>query len=132
MKNKNFTSADTGRFGERICARHLKKSGYKILKRNCRIGKLEADIIGINKTHLIFVEVKTRRTDMKNIMRPSASINKDKRDNLTSFARMFVKTMPQKYKDRQIRIDVCEVLIHQDKAKLKVEEINYIENAITR
>ena len=132
MKNKTFTAAEVGKFGERLCARLLKKSGCKILGTNCRIGRLEADIIATNKTHLIFTEVKTRRCDSNNTSRPSSAVNKDKRNNLIAFARAYIKALPEKHRNKQIRIDVCEILLHQDGKKLKLNDINYIENAISR
>ena len=132
MKNKTFTAADVGKFGERACARFLKKSGYKILNRNCRIGRLEADVIATNKTHLLFVEVKTRRTDLKSSARPASAVNRDKKENLIFFSKAYVKSLSHKHKEKQIRIDVCEILIHQDGKKLKLNNINYIENAISR
>lgn len=132
MKSKNFTSAYVGKFGERLCAKHLKKAGYKILGRNRRIGKLEADIIAANKTHLIFTEVKTRRTDLKNSSRPASAVDRDKRENLIVFARSYVKTLSKKYAEKQIRIDVCEITVYSNGKKLKLNEINYIENAISR
>lgn len=99
---------------------------------NCRIGRLEADVIGVNKTHLIFVEVKTRRMDLKSSSRPASAVNKDKKDNLIAFARAYVKSASEKYQNKQIRIDVCEVNVYQNKKKLKVNNLNYIENAVSR
>ena len=132
MKNKSFTAADVGKFGEKACARFLKKAGYKILEKNCRIGRLEADVIATNKTHLLFVEVKTRRTDLKSSARPATAVNRDKKENLIAFSKAYVKSLSNKHKEKQIRIDVCEILIHQEGKRLKLNSINYIENAISR
>jgi len=131
MKN-NITTEHVGEFGEKICAKHLKKQGFKILERNLRINRLEIDIIAANKTHILFVEVKTRRTDMNNYNRPADAVDRDKRENLISFSHAYTKRLPEKYNDRQIRIDVCEVLAHCEQGKLTVDNINYIENAISR
>ena len=132
MKNEIITTDAVGRFGEKICAKHLKKQGYKILEKNLRINRLEIDIIATNKTHILFVEVKTRRTDMNNINRPANSVNRDKRDNLIAFSKAYSKRLSQKYESRQLRIDVCEILVHSDAGKLTVDSINYIENAVSR
>lgn len=129
---KEISTAQVGKFGERTCIRYLKKNGYKILDTNCRMGRLEMDIISANKTHLVFTEVKTRRSDLNNTSRPASAVNKDKKSYLISFARSYVKSVSQKQADKQIRIDVCEVLVYQKGKKLKVNDINYIENAITR
>ena len=128
----NITTDEVGKFGEKICAKHLKKQGYKILERNLRINRLEIDIIAASKTHILFVEVKTRRTDMNNIFRPADAVGKSKRDNLISFAKAYTKGLTKKYESRQLRIDVCEVLTHGEEGNLKVDSINYIENAVSR
>lgn len=50
----------TGDIGEEYTCNYLKKHGFKILCRNysCRVG--EIDIVAADKTHILFVEVKTR------------------------------------------------------------------------
>ena len=111
--------------------KYLRKNGYKIMGRNVRMGHLEIDIIASDKTHIVFVEVKTRNTEKNNILRPAAAVDADKRTNLINFAYSFVKSLPEKEKNKQPRIDVCEVLVSGDK-KLKVCDFNYIENAVTR
>lgn len=129
---KKISSAKVGTFGEKKCAQQLKRNGYKILGRNCTIGHLEADIIATNKTHIIFVEVKTRRSDLNNTSRPASAVNKDKRSNLISFASSYIKSLPEKHIKKQMRIDVCEILVFQKGNRLKVKDINYIKNAISR
>lgn len=126
-----ITKKDIGNFGEKACTRFLRKKGFKIIGRNVRMGHLEIDIIASDKTHVVFVEVKTRNTDKSNILRPAAAVDSDKRTHLISFAYSFVKSLPEKEKNKQPRIDVCEILVSGDK-KLKVCDFNYIENAVTR
>ena len=126
-----ITKKDIGNFGEKACTRFLRKKGFKIIGRNVRMGHLEIAIIASDKTHVVFVEVKTRNTDKSNILRPAAAVDSDKRTHLISFAYSFVKSLPEKEKNKQPRIDVCEILVSGDK-KLKVCDFNYIENAVTR
>ncbi len=128
----DFTKKQVGDFGEDFCEKHLKKTRkYKILARNKTIGHLEADIIAYNKEFIVFVEVKTRRIDKNNYNRPADAVDGSKRTNLIKFAYAYCKTLPQKLKDKALRIDVCEVFVTADK-KLKVCDFNYIENAVTR
>ena len=129
---KEFTTYDVGRFGENICARYIKKNKkYKILGRNVTIGHLEADIIAYDKNHIIIIEVKTRREDKNNIWRPGAAVDDEKRTNLIKFAYAFYKSLPPKHKQKSLRIDVCEITCVADK-KLRLQALNYIENAISR
>ena len=53
----------TGRWGEDQAERYLKKKGYRVIERNysCRFG--EIDLIVADREFLVFVEVKTRRSD---------------------------------------------------------------------
>ncbi|MBE0598161.1 MAG: YraN family protein [Desulfuromonadales bacterium] len=52
-----------GRWGEEAAARYLHQLGMKILERNFRTPVGELDIIARHGRTLVFVEVKTRRTD---------------------------------------------------------------------
>ncbi|MDY6954501.1 MAG: YraN family protein, partial [Thermodesulfobacteriota bacterium] len=53
----------TGKRGEALALRALKKSGYKIVEQNYRSKLGEIDIIAKEAGVLAFVEVKARRTD---------------------------------------------------------------------
>ena len=127
-----FSSKQVGSFGENYCTKYAKKvKKLKILGRNVTIGKLEADIIAYNKTHIIFIEVKTRSADKNNLFRPADAVNTEKRSNLINFAYIYCKTLPKKHQGKTPRIDVCELYVTAEK-KLKVSDINYIENAVSR
>jgi putative endonuclease len=49
-----------GKSGEQIAARYLRRCGYLILTRNFRAAGAEVDLIALEDTTLVFVEVKTR------------------------------------------------------------------------
>ena len=51
-----------GAYGERLAARYLVDSGMQILDRNWRCDQGEIDIVAMDDTCLVIVEVKTRRT----------------------------------------------------------------------
>lgn len=130
---RDFTKAEVGVFGENVCVKYIRKNGYRVLARNSRIGKLETDIIATNKTHILFIEVKTRRSDKSNINRPSSAVNASKKDNLLNFAYYYMKTLPKKHASKQPRMDVCEVIVQaSEKDTLRVCDLNYIENAFSR
>jgi Holliday junction resolvase-like predicted endonuclease len=86
---------------------------------------------GTSAPRKIIVEVKTRREDKSNLSRPASAVNYEKRTNLIKFAYAFCKSLPSKLKNKNVRIDVCEVTCVADK-KLKLCSINYIENAVSR
>lgn len=128
----DFSHIQVGKFGEDYCAKYVKKKKkLKVLARNYTIGKLEADIIAYDKSYIVFIEVKTRRADKNNFLRPSAAVDRAKRTNLINFAYSYCKSLPAKHKSKTPRIDVCEIYVVADN-KLRVCDINYIENAVTR
>jgi len=55
---------ELGKKGEEVAADYLKKKGYTILKQNWVYEKYEIDIIASNEEYIIFVEVKTRTTEL--------------------------------------------------------------------
>ena len=52
-----------GEGGEKLAARFLKKRGYKIIRRNYSCNTGEIDIIARDGDCLVFVEVKSRKSD---------------------------------------------------------------------
>ena len=53
-----------GSRGEDLAVDFLKKKGYRILDRNYRFGRGELDIVAEDNRMLVFVEVKSRRTEL--------------------------------------------------------------------
>jgi putative endonuclease len=124
-----YSKKEIGDFGEKECARYLKKLKYKILDKNARFHHLEADIIATNKTHVVFVEVKTRSLESAEFIRPSSAVDKKKQSNLRSFAYAYIKSLPKKHNQKQFRMDVCEIVVSSKEGSLEVSDFNYIENA---
>ena len=57
-------SNPTAKLGEEIAVNYLKNKGYKIIERNFRKGYGEIDIVSIHQNILVFVEVKTRTSNL--------------------------------------------------------------------
>lgn len=68
--------APIGRRGEEIAARFLERAGYRILARNCRVGRLELDLVARDGETIVFVEVKARRSGPQ---APSEAVDRRKR-----------------------------------------------------
>lgn len=91
--------------GERAAARYLRRRGYELLARNCR-GRLgELDLVAREGQTIVFVEVKTRRSDDRG--HPAESITPDKERRLTRAALSFLKA--HGLLDRPARFDVVAV-----------------------
>ena len=123
---------DTGRFGEKIAARYLKKNGYRILEKNARQSHNELDLVVSNKDFIVFAEVKTRSTDAdlySSYGSPASAVNKSKQSHLIAAASQYLRGHPR-YALRQVRFDVLEVYL--DRQSGRVLRVHHIENAFGR
>ncbi|HUO07258.1 MAG TPA: YraN family protein [Phycisphaerae bacterium] len=92
--------------GEIAAAKFLRKQGVKIVARNRVHGKGEIDLIGIEGEFLVFVEVRTRRSE--GYMRPEDSIRYRKRKKLVGTVRGLMRRHWKK--GLRPRIDVVAVV----------------------
>ena len=114
-----MTNQLLGKNGEDIAKSYLDKSGYKILETNKRFSKLcEIDIIALDKNTLVFVEVKTRKSNVCG--HPFEAITKTKYNHIKQGLYIYLKENPQ-YK--KFRIDAISVLL---KPELKIEHLKNI------
>ena len=114
-----MTNITLGRNGEEIARRYLENNGYKIIESNKRFSRLcEIDIIAQDKDTLVFVEVKTRKTDICG--HPFEAITKNKYNHIKQGLFMYLQENPQ-YK--KYRIDAISVLI---KPEIKIEHLKNI------
>ena len=130
MKTKSTT--ETGRFGEELAAKLLRKKGYKILERNYRAGHNEIDIIAENKEYTVFVEVKTR-TEHKvfgfEYGEPADAVNLGKQRRTVQAAKAYLyKQDGNEEHDKMIRFDIIEVYLRDamfssSPALLKIEHM---------
>lgn len=112
----------TGLWGEQQAERLLKKKGYRILERRFRVKKLEIDLIARSGDCIVFVEVKTRASEL--FGRPAASVGRAKRDQLSRAAIAWLRQ--HKLKPPYLRFDLVEVIGTQAEG---LPEIRHIENA---
>ena len=115
--------ADVGKRGESVAAKYLKRHGYDILERNLHISHQEIDIIAINRTHIVFVEVKTRTLDPDLADRystPGAAVTYQKQGFLLRAAG---KYCAQHHYKQQPRMDVIEVFLAPDEALTPMQRL---------
>lgn len=113
----------TGRWGEDRAAEFLKKKGYKIIGRNftCRMG--EIDIIAEKGRYIVFVEVKTRKSDA--FAAAAEFVTESKQRRLAVAAELWLGRNPTK---KQPRFDVIEVYATQG-VLTKKPDIRHMEDA---
>ncbi len=104
-----MTAPETARFGqwgERMAAVYLRDKGYEILARNFRTVRGELDIVAARDGTIVFVEVKSRRSER--FGRPADAVTEEKERHLRAAARSFLRQ--HRLYGRKIRFDVLEIL----------------------
>ena len=127
------TKKEFGNKGENSAASFLCGKGYEILARNIKIGHTETDIVAKDKTNIIFVEVKTRRTYPEGhhkFGRPASAVNYKKKAKLFEGAKKYLERHADNVEGLQPRIDVIEVYIDPNSENYKVLKIIHMPNAI--
>lgn len=128
-----MSTKSLGHMGEESAAIYLAKNGYEIVGRNVYIGHYEIDIIAKNDTHLVFAEVKTRRTRPgvhSRYGRPSDAVNRQKQACLMSAARQYLRDHAGEYSALTPNIDVIEVYADPTSDTYHVLEIRHFKNAV--
>lgn len=112
-KNKEF-----GAFGENIAAEYLAECGYRILERNFSCKSGEVDIIAVQGDAVVFIEVKTRSSEIFGL--PSEAVSSTKQMRIVRTALYYLQK--NKLLDYMCRFDVIEIIVD--------EENNYRVNLI--
>lgn len=112
-----------GAWGESLAADYLKKKHYKLVAMNyhCRFG--EIDLIVSNKTYLVFVEVKLRKSDQ--FASACEFVDFHKQNRIRTTAEYFLSENETKL---QPRFDVIEVYA-PDGLNTKKPVIHHMEDA---
>ncbi|TAL19416.1 YraN family protein [Patescibacteria group bacterium] len=111
-----------GNFGERLAVTALLRQGYKIRGRQVRTPFGEIDIIAEAPDHLIFVEVKTRRT--AEFGAPEEAITEKKREHLANAVESY--RLAEGLLDRPFRVDAIAIFLDEAKRKATVRHIKNI------
>lgn len=115
-----MNTAETGKTGEQIAARYLKRNGFRILETNYRAHRHEIDLIAREKSTgaVVFVEVKTRTPG--SLGRPAEAVNASKQRFLRLAAESWL--LGNGGIEQPARFDVIEVMLPE-------ETVNHIVNA---
>lgn len=108
-----------GKQGEELVVQFLQTLGYQIIEVNWQTHKFEIDIIVKDKNELVFVEVKTRKTDF--FGNPEEAVTLSKQQHLIEGADFYIN---QNEIDLECRFDVVAVVLNESK-----KEINHIKSA---
>lgn len=109
-----------GELGEREARKHLSGKGLKFLTANYRSKRGEIDLVFRDAECLVFVEVKTRSSELWT--RPAAAVNRRKRDLLSKTALAYLAGI--RNPKVAVRFDIVEVLLEDGRPR----EIRHLEN----
>ena len=112
----------TGKCGEDYAAQYLKVHGYKILERNYKNKIGEIDIIAKRKNTLVFVEVKTRKSN--EFGTPAQAVTYYKKQKIVNTAKHYLAQNPT---DMDISFDVIEVYGSFDGVQFELFDINHLQ-----
>jgi putative endonuclease len=112
--------------GERFAVRHLKRAGMKIVARNYRNRFGEIDIIARDGQSLVFVEVKTRKSNAAGT--PLEAVDETKQAKIIQVAEAYLKQRP--LADRSVRFDVIGIVWNQDEPASQ-PELTHVRHAFT-
>lgn len=106
-----------GKSGEDLAVSFLEEKNFEILERNYRFGHKEIDIIGKDKSTIVFIEVKTGRS--KDFGSPEERVNLRKQKNMIEVAQDYIQK--NNFRDVDFRFDV--VAVSFEKGNRKIEHI---------
>lgn len=101
---------------EDLVAAMLAEHGLRVLERRFRAYRGEVDIIGEHGAALVFIEVRSRRSDSP--VTPSESVNRRKRRRIAAAAHEYMAR--HGIEEREVRFDVAEVTTAPDGRPLTV------------
>ena len=112
-----------GAWGELIAGKYLMKKRYKIVDVNYRCKFGEIDLIVADKKHLIFVEVKLRKSN--EFAEAAEFVDCFKQNRLRTTAELYLSQNPT---ELQPRFDVIEIYAPEG-IKTKKPKIHHLEDA---
>jgi putative endonuclease len=95
---------ELGLYGERMAARHLRRRGYRIAARNFRAAGAEIDLVAIDGSTVVFVEVKARRSHRAGFA--AEAVDSRKQGRIRRAAALYMARQPP---GRSARFDVVTI-----------------------
>lgn len=106
-----------GKWGEQIANRHLAGLGYQIISTNHRTPYGEIDIIAMDGSTLVFVEVKTRTST--SLGNPEGSVTPRKQLHILNSAQHYLSTLD--HPCDEWRVDVVAVTGKPDRPRIDIQ-----------
>ena len=119
-----------GRRGEALAAAYLQQRGYGIIASNWRCAAGEIDIIATDAHELVFVEVRTRRGDLRG--RAEESITRAKQRRLINLADSYLQYLEQEHRPwlGAYRIDVVAIQLTTAGDNIRLHHLRHAVEAM--
>jgi putative endonuclease len=115
---------ETGKLGEDLACRALKKKGYRILERNYRCRYGEIDVVARKGDYLVFVEVRSKTGAAFGT--PEESVTAQKKQRLAASIMSYLES----HGTTQENWRVDFVAVELDAGTARASRIEIIENAL--
>ncbi|OGP87263.1 MAG: YraN family protein [Deltaproteobacteria bacterium RBG_19FT_COMBO_43_11] len=113
---KDITKITTGKEGEKIAAAFLKKNGYRISDINFRCPLGEVDIVAQENKEIVFIEVKTRKSNRLGYPEQAVGIRKQRK--MSQLALWYLQK--RKIADVAARFDVVAITLYPEGNDIKL------------
>lgn len=108
-----------GEMGEQAAVNFLRKKKMKIVDRNIEFPMGEIDIVAIDQRTVVFVEVKTRRSDKKGA--PWEAVDQAKQAKIMKTAQAYLRR--EELTDQKARFDIVSVTWLDGQRKPDIEHL---------
>jgi putative endonuclease len=109
-----------GQQGEEIAAQHFRRLGFEVLARNHRTRFGELDLVVFDGSTLVFVEVKTRRTDCRE---PWENLHRVKRSKVRRMAIAWLTESTDRPFGATLRFDGVAVLLDAEGELVRLDHL---------
>jgi putative endonuclease len=112
---------EVGRYGEQLATDFLEDKGFIILERNWRFSRAEIDIIAMDGSILVFIEVKTRSGTFFGL--PEDFVSKKKEILISDAAAAYMRSINHEW---EFRFDIIGIVLPKNR---QVPQINHTTDA---
>ena len=123
MIDARFHNKQIGLDGEILASHYLISKGYEILENNYRNALGEIDLVTQERSEIVFVEVKTRKSSR--FGRPEESVDNVKQQKIQKAAEIFL--IDRQLIDYDWRLDVIAIELD---ANGKVKNLEHFKNVL--
>jgi putative endonuclease len=116
------SSVEKGKYAEDVAANYLESNGLTVIDRNYRFMKSEVDIVAYQGNEVVFVEVRSLKSEVFGRPEETISLAKQKQVFQAAEAWLYEKRM----EGARVRFDVVSVLTNYDDSE---PEITHFRNA---